>query len=493
MPRTPLIAFLLFLALCLAARPSDGKDYLARNNDEVKDAVGQPQPGDSIILADGTWNEADLVLKGDGSPELPISLCAQTPGARLTGHSRVRLAGRHLLVSGLLFHEAWHEIALVEFRKDSKKTADDCRLTDYALLDCNPPQSDRGSKYVSIYGRRNRVDHCRLEGKRNEGATLVVWLAGSPAEHRIDHVHFGPRPRLGRNGGESIRVGDSATSMTAAKVVVESNYFDRCNGEVEIISNKSCENVYRHNTFAGCEGALTLRHGNRCLVEGNYFLGEGKRSTGGVRIIGRGHRVVNNYFADLEGDETRAAISMMNGIPDSPLEGYFQVKEAVVAFNTLVNCKWNMAVGLGEKKDNVVLPPKDCVVANNLFVVTGGRLLDQQTEPEGMLWQGNLVQTDGPIPERVARRVSDLLLRRGDDGVWRPLPASPAAGAAQGDFAWVVDDIDAGPGRRQRTSAVTESRDRQSWPARCRLTTSESLGRCPGRHRIEHGLADSVP
>jgi poly(beta-D-mannuronate) lyase len=442
--RRPLFTVLLFFfATCATPRLAHCKDFPARSGDEVKESVRQAQAGDSIILANGTWQDTDLLLEASGTAENPITLRAETPGqVKLTGHSRVRLAGRHLVVSGLLFHEAWHESALVEFRKDSKKPAVDCRFTNCAMLDCNPPQVDRGFKYVSLYGHRNRVDHCRLEGKRNEGATLVVWLGDGPAEHRIDHVHFGPRPRLGKNGGESIRVGDSTTSMVAARVIVEQNHFEQCSGEVEIISNKSCENIYRHNTFVRCEGALTLRHGNRCLVEGNYFLGEGKRYTGGVRIIGEGHRVVNNYFADLQGDETRAAISMMNGIPNSPLEGYFQVKDAVVAFNTLVNCKWNMAIGLGDKKNNVVLPPKDCAVANNLFLVTKGQLLDQQTEPQEFLWQGNLVEAAGPIPETVGRRVSDLRFRQSAGGIWRPSADSPVVGAAQGEFPFVTEDID---------------------------------------------------
>ena len=44
---------------------------------------------------------------------------------------------------------------------------------------------------------------------------------------------------------------------------MEQNFFDRCDGELEIISSKSCDNIYRGNTFLNCAGMLTLRHGNR--------------------------------------------------------------------------------------------------------------------------------------------------------------------------------------------------------------------------------------
>ncbi|MDB4644342.1 hypothetical protein OAF59_01590 [bacterium] len=39
--------------------------------------------------------------------------------------------------------------------------------------------------------------------------------------------------------------------------------------------------MYRRNTFESCSGQLTLRHGNECIVEGNYFLGNGISGTSG--------------------------------------------------------------------------------------------------------------------------------------------------------------------------------------------------------------------
>jgi len=134
-----------------------------------------------------------------------------------------------------------------------------------------------------------------------------VWLPAveAPNYHTIHYNWFGPRPPPGENGGETIRVGDSGTSMQSSRTLVEDNYFEQCNGEIEIISNKSCDNSYRSNTFEDCEGALTLRHGNRCLVEGNFFLGNGRRSTGCVRIVGEDHRVVNNYLERLTGAGSR--------------------------------------------------------------------------------------------------------------------------------------------------------------------------------------------
>ena len=105
------------------------------------------------------------------------------------------------------------------------------------------------------------------------------------------------------------------------------NYFEHCNGETEIISNKSGENIFQYNTFFESEGTLTLRHGNRATVRGNFFFGNDKPNTGGVRIIGEDHKVYNNYFDGLRGTGNRSTITLMNGVSDSPLNRYFQVKE----------------------------------------------------------------------------------------------------------------------------------------------------------------------
>ena len=73
-------------------------------------------------------------------------------------------------------------------------------------------------------------------------------------------------------------------------------------------------NIYRYDTFLNCEGALTLRHGNRCTVQGNFLFGKHKPGTGGVPGIGEDHVVVSNYFTGLAGDGSRSALTVMNGI-----------------------------------------------------------------------------------------------------------------------------------------------------------------------------------
>jgi poly(beta-D-mannuronate) lyase len=418
---------------------ASGADRLASTVDEIHTAMKDAKPGDAIVMRDGAWQRADILFDAQGTAETPITLRAETPGkVIISGASRLRIGGRHLMVSGLHFRRAHNDDHLIAFRRDSKQLAEDCRLTNCLIEDCNHPTDAGESRWISLYGRRNRVDHCSISGKTGKGTTLVAFLSSEPSLHQIDRNYFGPREKLGKNGGETIRIGDSDTAHLSSQTTVEMNCFEACNGEAEIISNKSCDNVYRRNTFHRCAGALTLRHGNGATVEANYFLGQKAKGTGGVRIIGENHRVFNNYFSELEGDDHRAALSIMNGFENSPANGYAPVKDAMVAFNTFVNCKETIVMGLSEEDDPNV-PPTNCVIANNL-IVTRRKAIDVRTAPINCRWQGNLVQGDLGLNVEGIREVADLKLRRSGD-LWSPTENSAAHGSAALGFGEITEDI----------------------------------------------------
>ena len=128
--------------------------------------------------------------------------------------------------------------------------------------------------------------------------------------------------------------------MTPSYVNVSNNLFEKCNGEVEIISSKSNFNQFKKNIFFECEGSLVLRHGNYANVESNIFIGnDNSKFIGGIRIINTGHWVTNNYFYKIKGNEFRSALAIMNGIPKSPLNRYNQVTDVVIAYNSFIDCK----------------------------------------------------------------------------------------------------------------------------------------------------------
>lgn len=443
---------ILFLFLIFIYSNSTGTSrYFVSNAAELTSKLSFVQPGDTIIMKSGEWKNQLLVFNARGTKEKPIYLMAEKGGeVILNGTSTLRIAGEYLIVDGLKFLNGYSSSgAVIEFRNGSQLSSN-CRLTNTAIIDYNPSDKTKDYKWISLYGNNNRIDHCYLKGKSHSGTTLVVWLPDTnsykqnynPNRHLIDSNYFAYRPELGVNGGETIRVGDSNTSMEDSYTVVEYNYFEECDGETEIISNKSCENIYRYNTFYNCDGMLTLRHGNRCTVNGNFFVGLAKSGSGGVRIIGEDHKVYNNYFQDLKGTGIRSALCMMNGIKNSPLNGYWQVKNALVAFNTFVNTKQTFNIGYGNSSTQP-LEPINSTIANNLVYTTSSPIITYTDIPQNMFYEGNIfygaslgINNPGGI-----NIISPQLLKE-SDGIYRITSASPAFGGAVGNYAFVKIDLD---------------------------------------------------
>ncbi len=417
-------------------------------------------PGDTLIMQNGTWTDQLISFHAGGTAEQPVVLMAETPGeVILTGSSRLAFSGEYITVSGLYFKDGDIRGAhVVYFRTSTSSLANNCRLTNTVIESYNPSSNSTDSKWVSIYGLNNRVDHCSFVNKRNLGTLLVVWLvSGVTPNHIIDHNYFGYRiPNVDSggeelNGQEIIRIGTSTYSMQNAGVVVSDNFFEHCNGEIEIISNKSCENIFTNNLFYECVGMLTLRHGNRCTVEGNYFFGSGISNTGGVRIIGEDHKVFNNYFEKLQGTGYRAALCMVRGIPDSELNEYFQVKNAQVAFNTMVDCRQSFAINYGSRSEQQ-LPPIGSTVAHNHVYNTsasGINVMIYQTYASGLdvTWKNNLMNQGifsgfSPTGSEVITGVDPSMALAGTSiDMYEPGEASPLADYPTNEYPEVTVDI----------------------------------------------------
>jgi poly(beta-D-mannuronate) lyase len=345
---------------------NNGRKIRVNNTDDISEAMQSAKPGDTLVMQNGIWKDQKIVFEGNGTENNPIVLMAETPGSViLSGTSSLNMAGHWLEANGLVFRSGYIQKGSIVNFKNGKDSAYHCRLTNTVIEQYKASNDTIETHWISLYGTHNRVDHCQLSGKSNEGTTLVVWLNGIPDYHEIDHNHFGPRPPLGRNGGEIIRVGTSTWSMTNSYTTVEDNYFEKCDGEIEVISNKSCHNIYRHNTFYACQGTLTLRHGNDVLVENNFFFGNNETESGGVRIIGAHHTVIHNYFQDLSGTGLRAAISVMNAQQHPALNGYWPVKDVTIADNVIVSCKQGLVMGSGAGERGRVVAPVDCHIDDN--------------------------------------------------------------------------------------------------------------------------------
>ena len=449
------VAVTIVIVVAVFPLPLVAREFRLEPGADLKPLLKQVSAGDSIVLKNGLWLDAKLTFDQlIGTAQQPVSVRSETPGQVVfTGETEFRFSGQYVTVSGFVFRNSSGVSDVVQMRTHSQRHAHYSRLTDCVFEETSDADAKIESRWLSIYGTNNRVDHCYFAGKKNRGTTVVVWVEGKPQQHLINHNHFGHRPKLGLNGGETIRIGTSEVSELDSQTIVEHNYFHSCDGEAEIVSSKSCGNIYRYNVFDECSGALTLRHGHRCLVEGNVFLGRKKQGTGGVRIIGQSHVVINNYFEGLRGDAARAAICMMNGFPDSPLNGYSPVRSATVSHNTLIDCKVSIEIGVGAGRKQSAAP-SDCRITHNAFLPDKWPLFRVHSKFTAFDWTGNRQQI-GPQHENqpVAFESVDLKLARQADGLLRPTTLE----AVQVETASTVErDIDGEPRTTQSVCGCDE-------------------------------------
>ncbi|MEI7677049.1 MAG: chondroitinase-B domain-containing protein, partial [Bacteroidales bacterium] len=353
--------------------------------------------GDSIVMSNGIWKDIQIVFKGNGKKGKYISLKAETPGKVLIqGKSSLSISGNWLHVSGLVFSKGYTPSeTVILFKTSDTDYAYNCVVSNCVIDKFNQPFRETVDNWVALWGKNNTVENCYFGGKTNEGTTLIVCPNDSNSVHNRHWIHrnyFGPRPRLGSNGGESMRLGTGEVCTLSSETVVEGNYFEHNRGEVEIISNKSCDNKFLNNTFFESEGSLVLRHGNRATVSGNWFIGNGLPFTGGVRVINEGHKIFNNYFYKLRGDEFRSPLTIMNAIPDSPPTGYAAVKDVIIANNSWIDCAlpWNFCVGFGER-NRIVTPQSTQIINNIVYCPNDTTLIKSYDKTDGITFANNLM------------------------------------------------------------------------------------------------------
>lgn len=360
------IALTLLLVCSATLNAAEQKVALGEVAKVLKDA----QPGDKIIIESGTYSDIELKWIGKGTEKRPITIVAEKPGSVIIeGASSLRFSGEWLVIDGLHFKNGCQPSgAVIEYRY-SKEVAYNCRVTNTVIENYNPKFRGTGNSYVVLYGRYNRFDHSSLVGKKSLGVTMIVMLNEERNQqnyHRIDHNYFGKRPVYGSNGAETFRAGTSHQAYSSSNTIIEDNIFEECNGEVEVVSIKSSDNIIRRNTFIQSEGVLALRHGDRNEVYENLFIGNGKRNTGGVRIINADHKVYNNTFVNIAGTRFFAAMALMNAVPNSLPNRYCLVENVEVKNNKFYDCAV-VEFGTGADNERTQAPERVVFEGNQIY------------------------------------------------------------------------------------------------------------------------------
>ncbi len=126
-----LLSFLLFIFVSNIY----SQEKIVANISEYNSAIKGAKAGDRIVLKNGVWKDVKLNAYGLGTQENPIYVSAETPGkVIISGNSTLNIYGEYIVVSGFWFKDGQSKYkSVVQFRKDSKTFANNCRFTNSTI------------------------------------------------------------------------------------------------------------------------------------------------------------------------------------------------------------------------------------------------------------------------------------------------------------------------------------------------------------------------
>lgn len=357
----------LFFFMLLSMSMFSQTTHNITNPDQLEDlTLGA---GDTVILADGIYTSDERIKfsPSTGTADMPITFRSQTPGGVVfTGGLKMDIGGDYVVVDGFHWKGGYGASNFIQFR-DGSNYANYSKIQNCAIdgLTVDPDDLEAGTsvkhRWIVLYGTNNTVINCSFMNKTNAGVIVLVELSynadNDPCAsvgHTISNNYFYKYAKTDTsltNAGDSetIRLGSSGDQNVNNNTKVSNNYFVEADGENEIITNKSKNNIFTNNTFRRCRGSLVLRHGSNALVNGNYFLGEDVEGTGGIRITDSNHTITNNYIQDCLNVNSQAqwnnGITFLGGgdnnavlcTSSSSTNGYQKVENINLSNNTIIN------------------------------------------------------------------------------------------------------------------------------------------------------------
>ncbi|MEI6138500.1 MAG: polysaccharide lyase 6 family protein [Mariniphaga sp.] len=403
---------------CLAQKSEIQVSSMVRLQEEID----QAKPGNVIVVTNGIYEtDKEITVKSKGIEGQSITITSESiGGAEIKGTSGFVIEGAasYIVIKGFKFT---HESGKTKIEPG----ASFCRFT-RNVFEC----TGKGA-YLTVSGDDNQIDHNTFQNKFTEGQMISVQGPGKSEMAQRNWIHhnyfynFTPTS----NNCSSIQVGLSGRSLSSSHTLVEHNLFSQTKGENENICNKSCDNIYRYNTFGEGVSELSLRHGNGCLVYGNFFLG-----SEGIRFYGHKHKIFSNYFEGCS-----PAINIGNGdgiVPQDKLTSHDRPDSVLVAFNKLKNNKINVI--MQSRKDG--LGAQNIVFANN--IIEGGKEAVQLggdiTNPT---WEGNIIWKTGGIDPNIKNGFVEADPMFSNE-LGHLQKNSPAIGKSKGNYTFVTVDID---------------------------------------------------
>jgi len=421
-----LILFVFSLNTSLFAK---NKAVLVKSVKELKSAI--KNESNYIQLADGNYTDLRIALNYSGTEKQNVVIEAQNPGkVVIIGNSHIDVNGDYIQLIGFDFDNGKRQKSEALIMIEGKNN----RVSETRFRSYNGV----GGVWIQLNGQYNRVDHCWFEGKTSGASYINVDVPKKGGNHHLVDHNFFARPPLKRNGGSALRIGHGSMATRFCYTVVEFNLFDDCSGESEIMSSKSCGNMFRYNTFFNCKGGLSFRQGEQGIIESNYFIsnkGENNRCSG-VGVKNRRNLVLNNYFYGLS-PKKGSVIGFGAGSPPDPKrvdQGIIAIHfpktaENVIAHNLLVRNQgklFDMVSDLGHR--NKIFPSDSMYFFNNQMV---GSIpfIKLHSEPQHMVWDNNYYQGKTGIEKNAGLLKSKFKLEKRTNYVFVPKKSGEASKA----------------------------------------------------------------
>lgn len=288
--------------LALGTSTVFAKNIEVSNVSELNKAIHSAIAGDVILMTSGEWKDVKIQFSSKADEKNPVILKAKEPGkVILSGESSLSFDAPYLVVNGLFFKEGTAKKgSVIQFNSDY------CKLENTAVVDYNPEQKSTGYYWVFFRGNNNLMQYCFFKGKNNM-QPLVGNDQDNSRYNTVQYCHFKDIPYTPDNGREIFRIWgygrSEETGKDGAFFTIKNNLFESAHGEgMEIISLKSNRNVVIGNTIIFTKGGIVGRSGNFNTIEHNFIYGKNEKGSYGIRLAGQGHRVVNNYVTDVDGD-----------------------------------------------------------------------------------------------------------------------------------------------------------------------------------------------
>ncbi|WP_207532310.1 chondroitinase-B domain-containing protein [Desertivirga arenae] len=327
----------------------NAKEYKVASQQEFEAAAAKAKPGDVITIKNGEYHGWATKVNLNGSAKRPIVIRAERRG-------EVVFAGEF---SAPIFHLRTKYTVIRDinfknctlFKSEGKNglliqldDSENSRISSCIFENNRVMVQNMSLIIISGNGKNNEVDSCSfLNNKDAQDLKVQITRETCPQNTLIQNNLWRDKQKVSwknLNGGECVQIGQEPVLLGTIKAnaTVRENTFIRCNGEAEVISNKSSNNKYIRNYLEDCDGEIVMRGGHNCLIDSNIIKG----GNSGIRLSGTEHIVLNNQLSGV-----KIAIRLLYGAGKGKMETGFYVapSNCVIKTNQIRDCETGILVG----------------------------------------------------------------------------------------------------------------------------------------------------